>query len=841
MKLSRSISLIIGAILIFASPLFAQENPEADSLLTLLETAEGEVQLQILFTLSEITTEPIDDRLDFAEDAIDLASDLSSTELLVEAYLNHGYILYQVDEYDNAIESFDRAYEISEEAGYSYGMTNALLRIGKAYMYAGNSENATNYYNQALEISRAEKIQENEAKALYYIADINREEGKYGTAIEYYQLAREIAIKTGNLPLLADITGDVGLIAYVQGNYPGAIMNYEESADLYTQAGQRFDAGRIYLRLGNASLEVGEYDVALDYLQKALPIFEEFNSYRGIAAVTNSMGVIYFTQELYEKALEVDFDHLEKSRQIGDQREIANALNNIGNVYNKLAEDSLKFLFGGNFQDSVKIEPTNKYLDLFDEALKYYNEAISAREKLEDQQGLISPIMNIGIIYINSGKPVMALAPLERALELNKEINDKASQATIYLLLGEVYLSFENYNTSLDYLDNALELALETDIKEIVMKIYEKLSEIYQKRNNYTQSLKYYKLYFSCFEEFNREKRQKSIADMQVKYETEATEKENALLQAESELADTKLKQTRIILFITILAIGVFIAMMLQLIRQNNLKKKANRELAQKNSLITEQKKEITDSIQYASRIQTAMLPPGDYVDNLMPERFILYMPRDIVSGDYYYINEKDGKVICVAADCTGHGVPGAFMSMLGIAFLNEIISKNIELHTDQILGELRNHVITSLHQTGKEGESQDGMDLAIYILDKKTNKIEFSGANNSLLIYRNGEMIEAKADKMPIGIHTRHKKPFTRHSLDLQKGDMIYTFSDGYPDQFGGPKQKKFMIRNFKKMLLDIHKKSMDEQLQIMEKTLSDWMVETEQVDDILVIGVRI
>ncbi|MCK4746124.1 MAG: SpoIIE family protein phosphatase, partial [Bacteroidales bacterium] len=301
------------------------------------------------------------------------------------------------------------------------------------------------------------------------------------------------------------------------------------------------------------------------------------------------------------------------------------------------------------------------------------------------------------------------------------------------------------------------------------------------------------------------------------------------------------LRQTRIILIITIFAIGVFIVMMLQLIRQNNLKKKANRELALKNDLITEQKKEITDSIQYASRIQSAMLPPGDYVDKLLPERFIMYMPRDIVSGDYYYITEKNGKVICVAADCTGHGVPGAFMSMLGVSFLNEIISKKTELHTDEILDELRTHVIHSLHQTGKEGGSQDGMDLAVYILDLENRKIEFSGANNSLLIYRNGEMIEAKADKMPIGIHTRYQESFTRHNIELEKGDMVYTFSDGYPDQFGGPNNKKFMIKKFKMMLREIHMKTVDEQLKIMEQTLKDWMAETEQVDDILVIGIRV
>jgi serine phosphatase RsbU (regulator of sigma subunit) len=282
---------------------------------------------------------------------------------------------------------------------------------------------------------------------------------------------------------------------------------------------------------------------------------------------------------------------------------------------------------------------------------------------------------------------------------------------------------------------------------------------------------------------------------------------------------------------------------LVQLILANNLKKKTNIELAQKNVLITEQKKEITDSIEYASRIQNAMLPPGDYIDGLLPERFIIYKPRDIVSGDFYYITEKDGKVICVIADCTGHGVPGAFMSMLGISFLNEIISKHRDLpHSNEILEELRAHVIKSLHQTGKSGESQDGMDLALYIIDKEAGKMEFSGANNSLWIFRNGEMIEKRADKMPIGIYySLDDNSFTRHDIDLEEGDAVYAFSDGYYDQFGGPMQKKFLIKNFREMLKKIHKKPMEEQQRIMLETLEAWMADSAQVDDILVVGVRV
>ena len=507
-----------------------------------------------------------------------------------------------------------------------------------------------------------------------------------------------------------------------------------------------------------------------------------------------------------------------------------------------MAGDSLVARFGDFYMDSIKTEPSDKYLDLFREALDYYEQALAMWEEEDYKEGIKGSLHNMGIIYVTAGMPDMALPYLRRALAIAQELNDRAVESSIYLRLGQVYILFENYGRASEYLNRSLELSLELDTKETQMGVYEVLSDLNIKQGRYRDALNYFKLHSAIKDTLTRKERLDQITEMQVKYETEATEKENALLMAESELADTRLWWTRIILTITIIAIVIFLIMVVQLIRANNLKKKVNIELAQKNTLITEQKKEITDSIQYASRIQNAMLPPGDYLDSVLPERFIIFKPRDIVSGDFYYITEKDGKVICVVADCTGHGVPGALMSMLGISFLNEIISKHRDLpHSNEILEELRAHVIKSLHQTGRVGESQDGMDLALYIVDMKSRKMEFSGANNSLWLIRDGELIEKQANRMPIGIYSWVDDPFTRHDVDLQKGDLVYSFSDGYYDQFGGPSQKKFMIKNFKKMLLKIHSKSMKEQKKIMVETLEQWMADTSQVDDILVVGVRV
>ncbi|KKM64122.1 hypothetical protein LCGC14_1504580, partial [marine sediment metagenome] len=252
----------------------------------------------------------------------------------------------------------------------------------------------------------------------------------------------------------------------------------------------------------------------------------------------------------------------------------------------------------------------------------------------------------------------------------------------------------------------------------------------------------------------------------------------------------------------------------------------AQRDLmANQKDQILEQKQATTDSIQYARRIQQAVLPPNEVLKYLLPKHFILYKPRDIVSGDFYWLTQKEDKIILVVADCTGHGVPGAFMSMLGNALLNDIVNNIKVLQANLILNELRDQVMVSLRQTGKGGEAKDGMDIALCILDKDNLSLQYAGGYNPLYLIRKNELIEIKADKMPIGISSKAGESFTNHELTLQKGDAFYMFSDGYVDQFGGPKGKKYMTTRFKELLLDIQNKIMFEQKEILEQTITEWM----------------
>jgi serine phosphatase RsbU (regulator of sigma subunit) len=323
--------------------------------------------------------------------------------------------------------------------------------------------------------------------------------------------------------------------------------------------------------------------------------------------------------------------------------------------------------------------------------------------------------------------------------------------------------------------------------------------------------------------------------------------------------------------------------------RRNKQKQKANEKLTALNTEITAQKdeiekqknatemqkhiieeknKEITDSINYAQKIQFAILPKEEEFTKAFPDSFVLFKPKDIVSGDFYWFTKvlatstnarrgaSDGRradtefgdttsspelFIYATCDCTGHGVPGGFMSMLGTSLLNETINEKGISKTGQILDRVRDKLITEMKQTGLEGENKDGMDLVLTCYDLKNMKLTYSAANNGFYIIRNGELLEMDPDKQPIGYYGDAMKPFTEHTVDLQKGDCIYTFTDGYADQFGGPKGKKYKYKQFEELLMNIWQKPMREQHTALDESIESWRGELEQNDDICIIGVRI
>ena len=306
---------------------------------------------------------------------------------------------------------------------------------------------------------------------------------------------------------------------------------------------------------------------------------------------------------------------------------------------------------------------------------------------------------------------------------------------------------------------------------------------------------------------------------------------EKIVLQAEA------IQTQRIIILAAVLALILVIGLVYFIWRNYRNKKRANILLQAQKDQIAYQKQHITDSIEYAKMIQAAILPSMELFSHKL-EHFVVFKPRDIVSGDFYWVEEIDGKYLIVTADCTGHGVPGAFMSMLGISLLNEIIISKEISRPDLVLNHLRKKIIEALRQ--KTGSIvKDGMDMTVCLFDRKTLQLQFSGANNPLYLVSDGQLTQIKGDKMPVAIHDI-MDPFSIHHLKLKRGDTFYTFSDGFVDQFGGPQRKKFLAKNFKNLLLSVQDLSMIEQGNRLDEVFTDYRLDVEQIDDVVVIGVK-
>lgn len=287
-----------------------------------------------------------------------------------------------------------------------------------------------------------------------------------------------------------------------------------------------------------------------------------------------------------------------------------------------------------------------------------------------------------------------------------------------------------------------------------------------------------------------------------------------------------------------ILFAALLVFLGVRLFKQENIK--YAHQIEEQKEALAEKNQEITDSINYAKRIQSALIPSEKEFNSFFKDSFVYFKPKDIVSGDFYWISQKDNRIFYVTADCTGHGVPGGFMTMLGMSFLDQIINEKEIWEPAEVLNILRDRIISTLKQTGVSGESKDGMDIVLCCIDKEKSTLQYSAANNSLYLFRNNEFIEYKPDKQPCGFY-HELKPFTSHEIKLLEGDCIFTFTDGFADQFGGPKGKKFKYKKLEDLIVSMQSKGFTEQRNELDAAFEGWRGSLEQIDDVCIIGVRV
>ena len=436
------------------------------------------------------------------------------------------------------------------------------------------------------------------------------------------------------------------------------------------------------------------------------------------------------------------------------------------------------------------------------------------------------------ILFIGNISNAIVHEILEKAIN-NKEITDKSGEALVLMNIADIYRIKKNFSQSLKNLESSLEIAQEINSPDLLKDIYLTFSETYEAKGNSDSALKYFKKFSELKDTLLNLESFKQVAELETKYQTEKKEAENELLKKDNEVKEAKNEKQKYGLFglagivATLGGLGAVLY-------------KSRKKIHKAKKIIEEKNTEITDSINYAKNIQTSILPRDEEFKRALPDSFVLYKPKDIVSGDFYWLNEKDEIIFFSASDCTGHGVPGAFMSMLNSRLLNEAVNEKGIEKPNEIFNYVRKNIIDSLKSTSKIGEQKDGMDSILCAWDKSQNTLEFACANNPLYLIRNNELIEHKGDKMPVGF-SDILKDFSLNKISLQKNDLIYISSDGYKSQFGGKKGKTFQSKNLKELLLSINKKPMTEQKEILDKTIEDWRGNLEQVDDILIMGLRV
>jgi len=594
------------------------------------------------------------------------------------------------------------------------------------------------------------------------------------------------------------------------------------------------------------------YVDAMDQYKKSLLLFELIKDPKGIANLYNNIGNIYYYQGENTKAAELYLKALKIAEQIDDKNRIAVLSNNLGGIYNTKRSTYYK-------------------------ALDYYLKALKQGEILKDQSIIGASSVNIGSIYFDQGNRAKGLKYYQKSLDANKgtiyyssslnaiaatyfknrdfktaityydeaiktaeSFDDKLEMTKAIAGLGEIYSKMKEFKKSIEYYHKAILLAKEIGGNEQLIDIYKGLSYASNGIGNFKDAYIYYNFYSQLKDSIYNVESDKKTAFLQGSFDLEKKEAQIKLLKKDNELSTKEIKSKQAIQIALLAFLAAVSVLLVFVYRFYIIKKKSNIELEEKNKKIESQKSEITKSIEYAQKIQHAMLPEEELIEEVLYHSFLFYQPKDIVSGDFYIcIKEKDIIYLAVA-DCTGHGVPGALMSMIGGNILNKLITDKGLTDPADILTQLNDELIISLKQNKNAGN--DGMDIAFCAIDFKNKLLKFAGAYRPIYMVRGSDLTEIKGSKFPIGGHQIHEeRQFKTITIDLWLGDKFYIGTDGYSDQFGGEFGKKLTTKKFKEFILSIKDKHIKQQGLLFQNFFSKWKGTNDQLDDICLLGFEV
>ncbi len=621
-------------------------------------------------------------------------------------------------------------------------------------------------------------------------------------------------------------------------------------------------------------LRNSEPERAIEYGKKTIELATKINYVDGLMKTYSFIGVCYRNLGNYNQAFEYYFSGLELARKHLAYEQQGYAYNNLGNlfIYQEYYEKAVEYLLQSyNISDKINNKKITAYsclnlgraflaLGKLDSAIIFLTDAYNIRNELNDMQGKAVCMKYLADIYNEQGFYDKAQTTYNDALNTANFKDDKDLLTDIYNNLSQLFLNKKDYNMAKNYAVQSLRISKDIGLRMRIRDSYQTLANIHFETKEWAKTAEYQRLVILYNDTLFNQQLTERITSLQFESEKQRQQIEIDLLNREKELSDTSMKRQKMLnltlSMILILAVAFLVLVIIsnvarkrankllreqkqEIINKNIELKSQNEEIKSQHDEIYLQKKQITDSIQYAGRIQKAILQYETNFNDIVPNNFVFLLPRDIVSGDFFWFAKIENNIIIAAADCTGHGVPGAFMSLLGVSALKEIVEDKLIFETDVILENLRKKIKHALNQESIDSDSKDGMDIAIVNIAPDFSKLLFSGANSPAYICRNKEIITLEATKNPIGIYIKEKK-FQKIEISMLSDDMLYLFSDGYHSQFGGTNNEKFKIGRFKNLLISICKEDIATQRRCMVNNFINWKGIQKQVDDILVVGIK-
>ena len=789
---------------------------------------------------------------------------LNENDSIISSFRNGDSMLLYANKSLELLSSNKTKYSKTE---YRKIKVEILDDLGLAYVYKGDFIKAQNYFTEELSLNR--QLQNYSGIATNY-SDIGYtydELGDPNLALEYYFKALSIDTRLNNKTKIVIRYNNIGNVYKAIGRKDDAILYFKKCIAINTELKDTTEIASGYLNLAAVYSDLSKFNDAMDYYVRSLNILKRTDNYRAIATNLSNIGALYQKWKKYDLAIEYYNEALGYDSKSGNIIGFAIRYNNLATIFSQISEP--------------------------DSAIVYFNKSLDIFNKYNLKKYAATTESNIGDVFLGGHKYKEALKIFNNSLKIFTELNDLNNIASTYYKMAKTYNLMKDYKSAEFYINKSISTSTEVSDLSQMLSSNNLLSDVYDNQGKYKLAYSTLKQYIEINDSVFSENNLKQINEYEIKYNTVKSENKIKLLEKEKNISAlnskrqiAELRTQKIIIYSALFVLLIIIVFSFLLYRQFTAKKEKNIKLKAQNIKITQQNEEIstqrdvvvtqrdviieqtqaiTDSIIYAKHIQQAVLPSTEYVNSLFNNYFIFYKPKDIVSGDFYWLksfefNNKVYKVV-VVSDCTGHGVPGAFMSMLGASSLSDIFIKSNQINPATVLNFLRTKIISSLQQKGNDKEAKDGMDMSIVVINETDRRISFAGANQNLILSRlkvdsviNGELLiendasylsEFKGDRMPVGIHRGIDAEFNYIEFAYNKKDRIYLMSDGYVDQFGGEKSKKFKKKPFVEMLVNIQNKEMNEQEKSISTRLENWMnsanYSNQQIDDILILGIEL